>query len=227
MKKMLFGLSFLLFSVCLFGTAIAAPVYYFNDPGSDRAAFDVAASGVSLYSESFESPFSTASALTFNAAGADEFTVSISTGTLNQHDTLPTRFVTDGTNALGFNEGTAVVVTFNFVNPINYFGIDVNDLNFVNMSFSDGLNNSYTDVLVGNNLAAVPFDPLNLQFFGVSNIEAFSSVQLSFGDHATAGGSLTFDALSYGANSPVPIPSTISLLAIGIFGLAGVSRKKQ
>jgi hypothetical protein len=207
------------------GIAQALPTYYFNDPVADRALFQAAA-GVPLASESFEDPFADASSISFPVGGSQKFTVSIDSGNFWQYDF--SRLVSDGFYALCFEEYPSSVVTFTFDSPINYFGIDVNDMNFGNMSFADDLGNFYSNILVGDfgSSAGGP-DFQNLQFFGVSNSNPFSSISLSFSNSdPNLTGTLAFDNLQYGTGTaPIPEPGTMLLLGSGLIGLLGARKK--
>lgn len=205
--------------------AMAAPVYYSNDIVTDRAAFQAAASGVTLSTESFEGSFSDGASIDFG-----DFTVESSAGNLSQEDFA--RGVTDGTYALGFFESsTEKTVTFTFDNAINFFGVDVNDLSFVSMSFMDDLGNVLNDALLQDNGGALGGSGFeNLQFFGLSNAVAFSVVQLTFSaaDQGLSGFAY-FDNLQFGAlpTSEVPLPAALPLFLVGLAGVGGFTRRKR
>jgi len=75
----------------------------------------------------------------------------------------------------------ALTLTFSFTRPLNAFGLDVNDLNFTSMSFADSLGNVNPGVLLGDNGGPDGGPEFqNLQFFGVVNANAFTTVQLTF-----------------------------------------------
>jgi len=224
-RKNLIGWVGSLLLVGMVGMAQAAPVYYFNDPAADRAAFQ-AASGA-LTTESFEDYFDAASAVSFPVGGPEAFTASISTGTLSQGSFA--RLVTDGTYAMTFSEDVSSTVTFNFAQPITAFGIAVNDMNFGSMSFADSLGNSYTEVLWGDNAnGASDGDMTNRQFFGVTNTEAFDSVQLIFVNTSGLTGTLAVDYLQYGecGECPtVPVPGAAWLVGSGLVCLFRVRKR--
>lgn len=195
--------------------AIAAPVYYFNDAITDRASFQASAGALTL--ESFESPFSSSFNQSFTG-----FTVT-STATLSR-ETTNSRAITDGISALGFSEAENASLTFTFDNAITAFGVDVNDMNFGNMTFSDNIGNLFTDVLIGDNGTDAGGPGFtNHQFFGVTNSEAFTSITLSF-TGASSSGLITVDRLEY--SSVVPVPAAAWLFGSGLIGLFSLRRRK-
>lgn len=209
-----------LFCAYLSTPAVAAPTYYFNDPVADRAAFEAAAApGLSL--ESFEDAFASASSVDFPIGGPTEVTISTNE-TLSQSSFA--RGVSDGSNSLAVNENPQTTLTLQFVSPIQAFGIDANDLNFVDMTFSDNLGNVFTDVLLGDDGSddgGPGFE--NRQFFGVTNAVAFSTVVFTFSP-TTSSGTLFFDRLQYGA---IPEPSAVVLFASGLVMWRTSTRRKS
>ncbi len=222
-KQALSGKSFLCLSLMLLITVFfssevtASPSYFYNDIITDRASFQ-AASGP-LYSESFEDSFSDTYSLSFSAENPDAFV--ITSDIIMDHNDF-SRIVTDGIYAVSFEEYPTSTITFSFDNPINAFGIDVNDMNFGTMTYSDNLGNSFTDVLQGSTMEGTMLNP---QFFGVVNTDAFTSVTLTFTNtDASLSGTLALDRLEYGMAS-VPLPASLLFLLSGIIGLAGFRKK--
>ena len=217
------GLAGCLLLVAMVGVAQAAPAYYYNDPVTDRAAFQ-AASGP-LVTESFEVPFASAPVLSFPMGGPQAFTVAISPGALSFRDDLFVRFADDGVGALCFQEAGTSMVTFTFDAPINAFGIAVNDMNFGTMSFADNLGNSLPDVLLGD---TVNNTMIYHQFFGVTNANAFSSVALTFVvTDPTKGGTLALDYLQYGQCNAIPAPGAAWLVGVGLVGVFRMRRRAK
>jgi PEP-CTERM motif len=224
--------AFLLCSVLMAASQVqAAPIYYFNDPVASRAAFQAASGALTL--ESFEDAFAPSTSISFPIGGPQAFTVTSSGDPLDQASF--SRGVTDGTFSLFVNEDRpGYTVTFTFDNPIKAFGLDVNDMSFGTMTFSDNLGNVNTDVLTndgGGPLGGPGFE--NLQFFGVTNTTAFNTVQLTFVNNSASTGSIYLDRLEYAStlsgSAVVPEPSTFALLGIGGLALVGygVRRKRQ
>ena len=211
--------------VAMVGMAQAAPAYYYNDPVTDRAAFQ-AASGP-LVTESFEDSFSPASAVSFPVGGPQAFTVTISSGVLSLNNF--SRLVTDGQYALSFQEAGTSTVTFSFDAPINAFGVGVNDMNFGSMSFADGLGNSLSEVLWGDNAnGATDGDMTNRQFFGVTNTDAFSTVQFTFVvSDPTKNGTLALDYLQYDQCNVVPAPGAAWLVGVGLVGVFRMRKRAK
>jgi hypothetical protein len=189
--------------------ANAEPVYYFNAPVTSRAAFQADAPGP-LSLESFENPFATSSTLSFPVGGPEAFVVT--SGDVIVQSSF-SRGVSDGSFALFISEGESL--TFLFDHPINAFGLDVNDLNFADMSFADDLGNTNANVLLGDDggpAGGVGFE--NLQFFGVMNVEGFQMVQLSFSEPSSLG-NLYVDRLEFGS-AIIPEPDSALLFGIGL-----------
>ena len=130
---------------------------------------------------------------------------------------------------MAFSESVSATVTFNFAQPITAFGIAVNDMNFGSMSFADNLGNSYNEVLWGDNAnGASDNDMTNRQFFGVTNSDAFTSVELAFVNTSGLTGTLMLDYLQYGESgqSPtVPVPGAAWLVGSGLVCLFRVRKR--
>lgn len=203
-------------------SAQGAAMYYFNDPNTSRAAFQAAAKGP-LTLESFEQPVTAGVSIAFG-----DFTVSSSENVLlSRSDRLPSRLVSDGRYSLNFSEQTTNL-TFDFAKPINYFGLDINDLNFESVSFSDNVGDSIPNVLLpdfGTDAGGPGFT--NLQFFGVSNTTAFTRVVLSFGT-VEPSGNVSIDRLEYGAaTSGVPEPISWVTMVGGFGAIGGAVRRQK
>jgi len=211
---------------------LAAPVFYFNDPVADRNTFQAATTNLST--ESFEDAFLSGNSLSFATGSSQAFTVTSDTSMLQE---TYSRFVSDGSAALGFSEYPSATITFTFDTPVYAFGIDVNDMNFGTMSYSDNLGNSLIHVLDGDNGTSAGGQGFqNLQFFGMTNTESFSSVQLSFtNSDSQLAGTISVDRLEYqttilpdsiSQDSVVPVPASVWLFGSGLFGLIGLARRK-
>lgn len=197
----------------------AAPIFYSNDLIDGRTAFELDAVN-GFITESFEDYFSPGNIQSFNMNNQNKITFSVNDGNL-YHDDFP-RYITDGDYAIIFHEYPSTILTISFETPINYFGVDINDMNYGSMSFSDNIGNSATDILVGDqgsNEGGPGFQ--NLQFFGVTNTDAFSSVSLTFTNNSGSTGTIALDRFSYGLNSTanVPEPNIVALLSTSLLCL--------
>jgi hypothetical protein len=202
MKKVLLTVLIVLFSV---SSGIASTTYYTN-----KAAFNAAVSGLGF--ESFEAtnlPVPSES-LTFSG-----FTVSETSGINAVTDVLHnTAFgtypVTDGRNAIWYDDNDASIGNFNFSSAIKAFGVDVTTDE--NSTMTVGGDISYSFALLAN-------QPI---FFGAISTSSFNSVTF-----AASGGPLVgFDSLSFGEGTyGVPEPTTMLLLALGMLGVVGARRK--
>jgi len=200
--------------VVMVGPVQASPSYYFGDSVSSRAAFQTAV-GRPLAVESFEDLVGMATSVVYPRAGAPVFTVSISRPSLYSGNFY--RYVTEGSYALCFDELPSATVTFDFLAPIGAFGINVNDMNFGVMSFSDNLGNYYPDILQGDNGGGQGGPGMqNLQFFGIVNTMPFSVIRLDFVNNSGLTGTLALDYLQYSDTiTAVPAPGAILLGTIG------------
>jgi len=190
-----------------------------NDPVADRALFEAAAGPLAV--ESFEDAFADAPSIDFPIGGPLAVTISTNNGNLGSSSFA--RGVSDGTSSLSVNEAVQTTVTFSFASAINAFGLDINDMNFVNLTISDDLGNVFTDILLGDDgspAGGPGFE--NRQFFGLVNSESFSTLTLTF-TQTTSSGTLFLDRLQYGAT--VPEPAVLALMGLGFAGLG--CRKKR
>ncbi len=211
----------LLAALAFCAPALAVPMTFVNDPVADRALFEAAAGP--LVVESFEDTFTNAASVGFPVGGPQAFTVSTNNGNLSSSTFA--RGVSDGTRSLAVDEEPQTTLTFSFASAINAFGIDINDMNFVNLSISDNLGNNFSDILLGDNggpAGGPSFE--NRQFFGLVNSDAFSTVTLTF-TQASASGTLFVDRLQYGG-ARIPEPATLALMGLGFVGL-GYTRKRR
>lgn len=196
--------------------AEASLAYFFSDPAVDRTAFQAASAGP-LTLESFEDNYVPADTVSFPVGGPQEFTVASSLAGVIRGQRSISVGVSDGSYAMSFSEdfSPTLTLTFSFDSPINAFGLDVNHLNYANMSFADNLGNLSTDVLLGDNggpAGGPGFE--NYQFFGVVNTESFSEVQLTF---ERIPGTFAFNAtvfLDHLEYAVIPEPASIGLLGL-------------
>lgn len=150
----------------------------------------------------------------------------LSSGGLNWEVTSTTSaaagtFPTDGSTFViaggGFgNDGAAFSITFDFLTPVNAFGLNIGDFGDVG---SAGLLSIFDDK--GNNLAIAQSPPNlangNNLFFGLQyDTDAISQIVLS---KTTMTDGITIDEIYFTKISPVPLPGALLLFLSAIAGL--------
>jgi len=189
---------------------------------SDRAQFEAATSGWDMEFEGFNEEFDLDYLLEFPG-----FSLGADPNPLSYTDDL--RFVTDG-GAVRF-PGTwpTQEMTFSFTNPINVFGIDINDWGTTGSGVLEVTNNTGTiDEHLGS-VADADHLPLgNTIFFGLIDPEPFNSVSIRA---TTDGDTVGLDKLSYGGPMVEQIPEPSSWFAWSGLALCGWAfgwrRRKQ
>lgn len=198
-KKLFPSLLTLLFC----GAVQAAPVFYTNE-----TAFQTAASIFTLEIESFEGSNQFGGPIIFPG-----FTVSSNPGATLE--TTTDQFPTDGTETLLVQAtGTPPSVTFNFNQAINAFGIDVIDFGTAGPNDLTVTTDNGTQLLYSSFTSSVG----NVQFAGVVDSVAFSTLTISFSDDNDF---VIFDRAQGG---PISEPGILSLFSIFVLGLAYVRR---
>jgi hypothetical protein len=166
--------------------------------------------GGALATEGFES-FTAGNPIDFGP-----FTATLNGGSGFNQQTGNNLITTEGNSVMTFEYGYTSV-EFAFDNAINAFGIDITSIDFApptTISFFDDRGNAIYDFAIHDNWAGATF-------FGVTNDQAFSTVRFDF----TGSEILAFDNLQFG--SAVPEPATLSLLGLGLLGLARAYRRKK
>ncbi len=196
-------------------TALALPMYFF-----DRTAFNAALSS-SLHFEGFETAHEGPTVV------LTDFTVEETGGRNGIANTLTnpafgTAPVTEGQGAIFyFNNGNSIATfAFTIAGKINAFGLDITM-------------NTDSSVLIGGDYNLIFGLSANTpQFFGVIDYDTLFDT-ISFTHFQTpwltepVTGFIGFDAVQYGiTGDPIPEPSTVLLLGVGLIGLFGVGRKK-
>jgi hypothetical protein len=200
MKKVL--LTVLIFVVSA-SHAIASTTFYTN-----KAAFNMAVSGLSF--ESFEA---TDLPVPFESHAFSGFTLGETNGInavtdVVHNSAFGTRPVTDGRNAVWYDDNGSSIGYFNFNSGIKAFGIDVTTDETSTMTVGGDI--SYSMGLLAN----------TPQFFGVISTDYFDNVTFD----SSSGPLVGFDSLSYGKNV-VPIPAAFWLFGSGLMGLLGLRKK--
>jgi len=205
MKKVLPAVLVLVFLLSV-SQAIAATTFY-----TDRSAFNMAVSGLNF--ESFEDanlpvPFESYAFSGFTLGetnGIDAVTDVIHNSAFGSYP------VTDGRNAVWYDDNGSSNGYFHFNSGIKAFGIDVTTDEMNTMTVGGDV--SYSFGLLAN----------TPQFFGVISTDSFADVTFD----ASGGPLVGFDSLSFTEETVVPIPAAVWLLGTGLVGLMGARKKFQ
>lgn len=212
-------------ALCTLATGASAVGLYAGDP-SQRAAFEADA-GPGLALESFEDAFPPGFVQDFPVPGPTAFTATSTVSQMAANDFA--RLVSDGTYALSLSEENSPTVTFTFAAPILSLGVDILDLNFGNVSYSDDAGNAFADVLLGDGggpEGGPGFE--NRQFFGIVSATPFTSATFAFSTpDPQLSGTIAFDRMSYGGTAPVPLPLPVLALASGLGLLGALGRRRR
>lgn len=182
---------------------------------NDEATFLAAAGPLDM--ESFEGLTATNNISQANSFALPGFVVSHpGTPDMGVFNTTPGwgGHATDGSNYINYQSSGGETLTFNFTSAIDSFGINVTDwgdFGSGSLTFSNDAGDSAT-------MALAPLGDDNEFFFGAISAFDFTVVELT---NSIAGEAYSFDEVYYGqAGGDIPLPSTITLLALGLAGLA-------
>jgi hypothetical protein len=115
--------------------------------------------------------------------------------------------------------------TFNFASAITSFGIAIGGSGDVAAITLNALLSSGDSAVALNNYSG-SFDVfgLNRQYFGLVSDTPFTSITFSPSNN---GDGIFFDSMSYGKAAAIPEPTTITILGLGLAGLAAFRRRKH
>jgi hypothetical protein len=179
----------------------AAPIYF-----NSRAAFNAAING-SLTSQSFETPFGTASPVNFpgfSMAETGGFDAIASADSSFMSSVGLSNGITDGTRAVFFDDNDDSVMTFSFTGPINAFGVDITTDQAQTLAVGGDLG---TSIAMGVNTPT---------FFGAID---FSGTFQTFTFTSTGGPNIGFDLVTFGNVTAAEVPEPVSLALWGMISI--------
>ncbi len=212
MKKIVSIAAVMAVAAILPARLIAGFVYFDN-----RNDFEAALGGAPSGFEGFQTSFVPAASVDFPIGGPTEFSLSESAGGGIFHV-----LGLGGNNFAGYSDDDSIA-TFDFVSPINAFGLDIRQFA------------SATETVTVGGDVSTSFDLPNFTptFFGVINDMGGTLQQITF-DVSGSGFFVDFDAVSYGlegtSSNVVPEPSSVlvwSLLGLTLGGCTWLRRRHR
>ena len=217
--------------------AFAAPITFFGEDtstsgtlgtNSSQARSSFLANLTGVGNEDFEAfELGSTSPLSLSFPGSAGTPGATLTGTGEIQDSGPGRFATSGTNFWEVSTGTFKI---DFLDPVSAFGfngIDIGD--FVTDQMVLKLTNSIgetSELTVAHSLGIGNFDQATL-FFGFYDLgQTYSSIEFT---NAGGGDLFAFDDMVIGdaeqiTPTPVPEPSALMVLALGLLGFGAKRR---
>lgn len=168
-----------------------------------------------LTMESFESPSSSDLPLV-----AGQITVSTDNTTYGSFNGISSTLPTNGVNDVRYGADDGDSIFFSFATSIDVFGINISDFGtadgFPVLTFFDNSGNTL-QVLNGT-------QNTGLNFFGFKSDTSFTQVQFKY--TGASGDGIYFDE-AYFNSVNVPEPTTLTIFALGMIGIASRRFKKQ
>ncbi len=237
-KKIIYGFGAALLLVGLTGNANATAVTFFGEDltgvGGARTNSDAAAtaflsnlSGVGTQTfESFSTGTGVPLALTFAGAGTATLTGS---GSVDD-STAAGRWATSGTNYWAAETGNFTISFSAAISAFGFYATDVGDFGGeLSVTYAGG---GSTTLNVGNTVGSGGSTSGSVLYFGFYEDDpskAFTSISFI---NPSSVDQFGFDDMTIGTfeqvvpNDPVPEPSTVLLMGLGLAGLLGYNRKR-